>query len=79
MSQVINFPTSMNLSVTKETTEPTMRGDFLVFGSASQEHGAGSTIKIDISNVANTWLHGNDSFLSFRAKINATTQAINAI
>jgi hypothetical protein len=69
MSQVINFPTSMNLSSVKETAEPTMRGDFMAFGSQNQVYGARDMIKIPIPNASNVWLHGNDSFLSFRVKI----------
>jgi hypothetical protein len=71
MSQVINFPTSMNLSNVKETAEPTMRGDFMAFQSQNQTYGARDTIRIPISNAANVWLHGNDSFLSLRVKITA--------
>jgi hypothetical protein len=73
MSQEINFPTSMNLRNVKETAEPTMRGDFMVFDSQNQTYGARSTIRIPIENAANTWLHGNDSFLSFRVKINGSS------
>jgi hypothetical protein len=73
MSQEINFPTSMNLRNVKETAEPTMRGDFMVFDSQNQTYGARSTIRIPIENAANTWLHRNDSFLSFRVKINGSS------
>jgi hypothetical protein len=69
MSQVINFPTSMNLSAVKETAEPTMKGDFMALGSQNQVYVARDTIRVPIPNASNIWLHGNDSFLSFRVKI----------
>lgn len=72
MSQTINFPNSMNLSQVKATAETTMKADFMSFASQNQTYGARDTIRIPIPNTANTWLHGNDSFMSLRLKNNAT-------
>ena len=69
MAQVVNFPTSMNLSNVKATAEPTMKGEFLEFQSQNQTYKQREKIRIPIANTANTWLHGNDSFLSGRFKI----------
>jgi hypothetical protein len=75
MSQIINFCESMNLSKVKETAEPSMRGDFIAFGTQNQVYGARETIKIPIGNVANTWLHGNDCMLSGRFKVTGAQTA----
>ena len=72
MAQVVNFPTSMNLSNVKATAEPTMKGEFLEFQSQNQSYGQREKIRIPIANTANTWLHGNDSFLSGRFKVEST-------
>lgn len=71
MSQVVNFPNSMDLRGVKATAEPTMKGEFLEFQSQNQSYGQREKIRIPISNTANTWLHGPDSFLSGRFKIGA--------
>jgi len=65
----INFPDSMDLRAIKATSEPTMKAEFLEFQSQNQTYGQREKIKIPISNTANTWLHGNDSFLSGRFKL----------
>ena len=46
-----------------------MKGEFLEFQSQNQQYGQREKIRIPISNTANTWLHGPDSFLSGRFKI----------
>jgi hypothetical protein len=68
MSQVVNFPNSMDLRGVKATAEPTMKGEFLEFQSQNQSYGQREKIRIPISNTANTWLHGPDSFFSGRFK-----------
>ena len=73
MTTVVNFPTSMNLSSFKATAEPTMKGEFLEYQTQNQSYGSREIIRINISNTANTWLHGNDSFLSGRFKVNGSS------
>lgn len=73
MSQQLNFPNSMNLSMVKETAQTTMRGDFLQFTSQNTTYKARDTIKIPIANASNIWLHGQDSFISMRVKINGAS------
>lgn len=78
MSQVINFPTSMNLSAVKETAEPTMKGEFISYASINQTYGSRQTIKIPIPSASNLWLHGQDCFISGRFKVNATCVGVGA-
>jgi hypothetical protein len=71
--QKLNYPNSMNLNLVKETATPSMKGHFLDFTSQNTTYKARDTIRIPIANTANTWLHGNDSFLSCRVKISGTS------
>jgi hypothetical protein len=67
MSEIINFPQSMNLSQTKPQALNDMKGSFQQYKSQNQNYKQRDTISIPIpTGASGTFLHGSDSFISFR-------------
>lgn len=62
----VNLSDSMNLSKVKAPLAEEVKGSHLVFKSQNQTYGARDTIVIPIPTAPNSWLHPQDSFISFK-------------
>ena len=80
MTAVVNFPPSMNLGVTKPACVPNCEGSFLRIRSDNSTYGALDTIRIEIPcGRDGVWLHPQDSFLEFKAKLTYTDGSGGAV
>jgi hypothetical protein len=67
MSSTINLPKSMNLSEVKPQALNDMKGSMQQYKSQNQQYKQRDTVSIPIpTSTQGAWLHGSDSFISFR-------------
>ena len=67
MSQIVNFPPSMNLGAVKSPALEDMRPHMMSFRSQNANYGARDTVTIAIpTGQKGMYLHPSDSFISFR-------------
>lgn len=76
MEQIIQLPSSMNLTEVKQTALPDMKANFLEIPSNNRVYAPRDTIQIEIPTGAKgTWLHAQDSYISYRFKPSFTCAA----
>lgn len=76
MAEIIQLPSSMNLTEVKQTALPDMKANFLEIPSNNRVYAPRDTIQIEIpTGQRGVFLHAQDSYISYRFKPSFTCAA----